>query len=120
MADAFIRHSPGLTPRAPNTRAASAATLQIFVEEGDGVVDRPDLHGIGLIDSLLVPPYIDKAMHIVVVARPLRGLAELDQQVVADPEYALQLIGVAALHKDRRLDRRHALPGDVLGNAGAD
>ena len=46
--------------------------------------------------------------------------AELDQKLVADPEDALELVAVAALHENWRLDGADPLPRDVLGDPGAD
>src|SRR5438552_48344 len=73
------------TGRRPTHKEASAR-FQILAEERDGIVDRLDLHGVGIVDAVLIAPHVDEAVHIVLIALPLRFLAELDHQLVAHPE----------------------------------
>ena len=56
----------------------------MHVKEGDRVLDRLYLHRIWIVNAVLVSPHVHKTVHIVLVRLPLRFLAELDQQIVAD------------------------------------
>src|SRR5262245_42335551 len=96
--------------------AIASAGLEMAIEERDGIADRLDLHGVGVIDALRITLYVDEAVHVVLVGRPCGIFTEFDQQVVADPENPLKLVAIAALYQDGRVDRAHAFPGNVLGD----
>ena len=49
-----------------------------------------------------------------------RRFPGFDEKIIANPKDALELVAVAALHEDRRRNRADALPGDLLGDPGAD
>src|SRR3954447_5643611 len=82
--------------------------LQVFVEKPNRVRDRLRLHRIGRIHALGVSPHEHEAMFAVLIALPFGILAELGKEIVADPEDALQLVTIAALHEDRSRDWAHA------------
>src|SRR5687768_6235906 len=110
-----------LSRRAPVKRPLPSLwlLLHVLVEERNRVLHSADLHGIGIIDALAVSPDVNETVHIVLVGRPLGLLAELDQELVADPKDSLQLIAVAALHEYRGADGSHPRLRNLLGDARA-
>src|SRR5205823_13991155 len=75
---------------------------------------------IGSIAPAGVALHVNEPVDIVLITLPLRFLAELDQEVVADLENALEFVAVATLHENRRAYSAHPLPGNVRRDPGAD
>ena len=75
------------------------------VEEGDRIVDRLHLHCVGRVDAARIALHVNEAVQVVLVGRPLRLLAGLDQESVADAENALQLVAVARTFSVSRINK---------------